>query len=437
MTYALGLRCPNCEENYPLSVMVNGCPACRTSEYVSNVEVTYDFEKIASRLNRETLATRPATMWRYAELLPVSNPGHVISLGEGLTPLVPLPSVGQQMGLRRLYLKNEGINPTWSYKDRMCSVAISMAVEMAAPGIVASSSGNHGASAAAYAARAGLPCIVLTLPDVPEAMKVLMQAYGAYVVATPRPSDRWILAEMLVEQGWYAVTNFTAPAVGSNPFGVEGHKTIAFEIAEQLAWAAPDVVALPVGYADGLAGVWQGFTDLLRLGWIDQRPRMIAAEIHGPLANAMGQGLRHVTAVPSRRNSVAFSIASTISATQGLRALRESRGEALCVEDDEIMSMQLRLAAAEGIYVEPAAAASLAAVGQLVGRGQVGPDERVVVVASSTGLKDPAATQAHLPAVPVIAAEANALETALRDTYHFDLASGLARMRGPFNGQPT
>jgi threonine synthase len=407
--------------------MVQGCPACRTEQYVANLAVKYDYEAIAASVTPAMVAGRPPTLWRYRELLPVSDPAHIVSLGEGMTPLLPIPDIGRQLGIQQLYLKNESLNPTWSFKDRLCSVAVSIAVEMKAQGIVASSTGNHGASAAAYAARAGLPCIVLTLPDVPEAMKILMQAYGAYVVATPRPSDRWILMAKLVEQGWYGVTNFMAPAVGSNPFGVEGHKTIAYEIAEQLGWQAPDIVVMPVGYADGLAGTWRGFTDLLRLGWIARRPRMIAAEVHGPLANAMRVGLPHVPAVPSRRDSIAFSIASTVSATQGLRALRESGGEALCVQDDEIMEMQLRLGAAEGIYVEAASVASLVALGKLASRGMIEPDQVAVAVATSTGLKDPAATRAHLPAVPVIPPDPTALQAALRDIYHFDLTNGRVR----------
>jgi threonine synthase len=401
--------------------MVDGCPACRTERYVANLEVTYDFEAIASRLTAGMLAARPATMWRYAELLPIGSEADAVSLGEGMTSLIVLPELGAQLGVPGLYLKNESTNPTWSFKDRLCSVAVSAAVQFKANGIVASSTGNHGASAAAYAARARLPCVVLTLDSVPDTAKIQIQAYGARVIATHASADRWVLMRYLVDRGWYGLTNFAAPAVGSNPFGVEGHKTIAFEIAEQLGWQAPDFVIMPVGYADGLAGVWKGFTELHQLGWISNRPKMIAAEVHGPLANALEKGLDYVAAVEVPYESVAYSIGGPVSATQGLRAVQASGGQALRVADAAILEMQLKLAATEGIYLEPASASAVAALRKLAIAGVIGPGHRVVIVGTSSGLKDPAATRANLPALPVIAPDPAALRRALRESYGFEL----------------
>ncbi len=423
LTYTPGLRCPNCGAQYTAGVHVHGCPACRTEQYVTNLEVTYDFAAIGAALTPDTLASRPPTMWRYAELLPVRDPAHRVSLGEGMTPLIAVPTLGQWLGVPRLYLKNESHNPTWSFKDRLCSVAVSMALELGARGIVASSTGNHGAAAAAYAARAGLPCVILTLPGVPETMKVLMQAYGAFVVATPTSTDRWtLMAELVERSGWFPVTNFTAPPVGSNPYGVEGHKTLAFEMADQLGWRPPDVVVSPTSYADGLAGMWKGFTELCRLGWTDRRPRMVAAEPFGPLANALHKGLAHVEAVPGDE-SVAHSIASTMSAVQGLRALRESAGEAVQVTDAEIMTFQLELARREGLYVEPSSAAAVAALAKLVKSGGLDPGQVVVILATSSGLKNPAATRAYLPEIPVIEPRRSDLVAAVERVYGYDLDS--------------
>ena len=427
MTYAIGLQCPNCDQEYELSVMVHGCPACRTDKYVTNLDVVYDYDKIAANFKREMLVGRPSTLWRYAELLPVRNPTQSISLGEGMTPLVHIPEIGRQMGVPNLFLKNESMSPTWSFKDRLCSVAVSMAAEFRAPGIVASSSGNHGAAAAAYAARARLPCIVLTLDSSPQEVKAQMQVYGAYVIATSESADRWALMSYLVEQGWYGVTNFMSPAVGSIPYGVEGHKTIGYEIAEQLDWRAPDFVFMPAAYADGLSGVWKSFIELNRLGWVDQHPRMIAAEAHGPLANAIEKGLKHVEPVPIEKETVAHSIGGPVSTTQGLRTIRASNGDAVRVADEEIMATQLQLAATEGIYLEPTSATALVAAQKMASRGFIKPEHTVVVVATSSGLKDPGATQGSLLDIPVIPPDREALKTKLREVYDFDLSTNQTR----------
>ena len=422
MTYALGLHCPNCGKDYELTVMVRGCPACRTDHYVSNLEVTYDYDSIAAKYTHKMLAVRPPSLWRYAELLPLHDLAHIVSLGEGATPLVPIPKIGNQIGIPQLHLKNESMNPTWSFKDRLCSVAISKAKEFGSQGIVASSSGNHGASAAAYAAHAGLPCVVVTLESSPREVTAQMQVYGACVVATTQSMERWEIMSYLVEQGWYGVTNFMAPAVGSIPYGVEGHKTISFEITEQLDGCVPDFVVMPAAYADGLAGVWKGFMELNRLGWIQQQPRMVAAEAHGPLANALKRGLDYVEAVPIQDETIAHSIGGDISTTQGLRTLRASNGEAVPVSNKEIVAMQHRLAATEGIYLEPTSATALVAVEQLAARDVIKPEHVVVVVATSSGLKDPAAVMNQLPDIPVLQPDPKILQRTLHDVYNVDIA---------------
>ncbi len=421
MTRVLGLICPNCETEFPLAAMVRGCPACITEQQVANLEVSYDFETIAVELTPEIVRSRQPSLWRYFELLPVSNRDHIVSLGEGMTPLLPLPRLGPQLGADRLWLKNESVNPTWSFKDRLCSVAISMAVELGAPGIVASSSGNHGASAAAYAARAGLPCIVLTLESSPQEVKDQMQVYGAQVIATSKSEHRWILMSELIARGWFGVTNFTDPAVGSIPFGVEGQKTMAYEIWEQLDGQVPDFVIAPTAYADGLSGIWKGFRELHRLGWIQKLPRMVAAEAHGPLANAMKKGLDYVEAVAIERETVAHSIGGPISTTQGLRTLRESSGAAIPIDDDQIMEAQILLSQQEGIFLEPTSATAVAALRQLTAKSEIKPHHSVVIIGTSSGLKDPTPSRRFLPTVPVIEPELIALKNALREGNHYEL----------------
>jgi threonine synthase len=351
-------------------------------------------------------------MWRYRELLPVGD-GPVVSLEEGMTPLVHCPRLGARYGLRRLYVKDESRNPTWSFKDRMAAVAATKARELGSTVLTIGSTGNAGAATAAYAARAGLRAVILTTPNVPAAMRPFMQAYGATVVAVPTFPDRWLLVREGVERhGWFPVQNFVTPPVGANPYALDGAKTVGFELCEQLGWRAPDVVVAPVSYGDLPVGAWRGFVEFRRLGLIDRVPRMMAAEVFGPVGNALARGLDHTEAMPGGR-SVATSAAATNSTYQSLRMVRDTGGAAVTATDDEIMAAQLELAEAEGIWAEPAAALPLAVTRTLAAQGLVGADEVVVAVVTSTGLKDPEATAARLPAIPLIEPTFAALQRVL------------------------
>jgi len=284
--------------------------------------------------------------------------------------------------------------------------------------ITISSTGNHGASTAAYAARAGLPCVIFTLAAVPETMKTLMQAYGAAVVACPTSESRWELMRQGIERlGWYPTSGFVIPPVGSNPWGVEGYKTIAYEIAEDLGWTAPDVVVVPSAYSDGLYGIWKGWTELQTLGLVKHAPRMIAAEPFGPLAHALERGLQAPEPVEASAPSVAFSIASRYGTWQGLAALRDSGGAGVRLTDEGVLEAQRALAREEGLYVEPSAAASLTAVMQLAARRALDAEQTIVVVLTSGGLKDPGASRAWLPPVPAADGGFDRLLTVLREAY--------------------
>jgi len=244
----IGLSCLRCRARFDEPRLFTGCPRCRAQGVAVNLSVEYDLSPLAG-VTRETFGSASRGLWRFDSLLPVAS--RPVSLGEGATPLVHLERLGRRLGLPRLYAKDETQNPTWSYKDRLCSTAVTHAVEIGARVITISSTGNHGASTAAYAARAGLPCVIFTLASVPETMKTLMQAYGAAVVACPTSESRWTLMREGVERfGWYPTSGFVAPPVGSNPWGVEGYKTIAYEIAEDLGWAAPDAIVVPSAAPD-------------------------------------------------------------------------------------------------------------------------------------------------------------------------------------------
>ena len=396
--------------------MFGGCPRCREAGVAANLTVEYDLAPLAG-ISPDSFPPTSRGLWRFAGLLPV-RPARPVTLDEGATPLVHLERLGARLGLPKLYAKDETRNPTWSYKDRLCALAVNHAVAIGARVITISSTGNHGASTAAYAARAGLPCVIFTLASVPDTMKVLMQAYGAAVVECPTSESRWALMRQGVETlGWYPTSGFVMPPVGSNPWGIEGYKTIAYEVAEGLAWTAPDLVVVPSAYSDGLYGIWKGWSELAQLGLVKQAPRMIAAEPFGPLANALERNLAAPETVEATGPSVAFSIASRYGTYQGLTALRDSGGAGVRITDEGIFEAQRALGREEGLFVEPSSATALTAVMQLAARREVDPNKTIVLVLTSSGLKDPAASRAWLPTVPAADGDFDKLLGTRRDNY--------------------
>src|SRR5262252_3699362 len=429
----VGLRCLRCRSRFDELFLFAGCPRCRVEGVAVNLTVEYDLTPLggvtadsfaparSGASARASGALAAHGLWRFRRLLPVRSTSP-ISLGEGATPLVHLERLGRRLGLPRLYAKDESQNPTWSYKDRLCSLAVSHAVATGARVITISSTGNHGASTAAYAARAGLPCVIFTVDSVPDTMKTLMQAYGAAVVACPTSESRWTLMRQGIERfGWYPTSGFVAPPVGSNPWGVEGYKTIAYEIAEDLGWAAPDVVVVPSAYSDGLYGIWKGWRELQALGFVKHAPRMIAAEPFGPLAHALERELAAPEMVAAPVPSVAFSIASRYGTWQGLAALRDSGGAGVRLTDEGIFEAQRALAREEGLYVEPSSAGALTAVMQLAARKALDPEQTIVVVLTSGGLKDTGATRTWLPPVPVADGDLDRVLAVLHEAYGLSL----------------
>lgn len=341
----------------------------------------------------------------YAALLPL-DPAPLLGLGEGNTPLVPVPRAGERVGIGRLFFKDESRNPTWSYKDRLAVVAVNRAAQRGARTLVVSSTGNHGAAVAAYAARLGLECVVLTLSSVPTAMKVLMQSYGARAVAFAEPLDRWTVMRAGVEErGWVPMSGYATPPSGSNPFGVDGYKTLAYEMFQQLGGHLPDVVVTPVAYGDALAGMVRGFEDLRALGLADRMPRLVAAEPYGPYGAGLASAEAAMVPRPAPvEPTVAFSIASLLPSWQGLWALNRSGGSAETASNREVLQAQQDLARLEGLFPEPSSAIAFAVLPDLVQDGRIAGHETVVVVGTSTGLKDVDTTESVLPGVPVAAA---------------------------------
>ncbi|RBQ15782.1 threonine synthase [Spongiactinospora rosea] len=387
--------------------MGRGCPACERDGVPANALPDYEIPAIGEL----PVDDGQPGLFRYRALLPLSQETPAVSLGEGGTPLVALPRTADRLGLASVHLKDETRNPTWSYKDRLAAVAVTKAAELDAPAVVVASTGNHGAAVAAYAARAGLRCVVLTVASVPDTMKTLMQVYGAGVVALERPADRWVLMRRLVEErGWLPLSGHASPPAGSLGYGVDGYKTIAYEIAAQLG-RVPDYVVVPVSYGDGLAGIWRGFADLVALGVTDRLPRLVAAEPFGPYGDALAKGADVAGPVPVTP-SVAFSTASPFGTYQGLAALRATGGLTVGVPDnDRIMDAQRRFGREAGLYLEASSITTFAALEELAGRIPAGSD--VVLIGSSTGLKDVGSTAAGQRPVQVVEPTPGAMDRAL------------------------
>ncbi len=417
---AAGLRCLRCGAAYALAHHSQDCPACRATAR-SNLSVTYAEGGAPPKPPRGA----DRSMWRWDATLPVAR-ADAVTLGEGGTPLVSLPRAAAALGLREVWAKDESRNPTWSFKDRLASSAISSAKALGAKVIASSSSGNAGAAAAAYAARAGLPCIVFTFQGTAGPMVTQMRSYGAMLLAVADKAHRWTLLEQGVrELGWFPTSPFFGPAVGSNPLGVEGYKTLAYEIAEDLGWQVPDWCVLPVCYGDALVGMWHGFLEMKAWGWIDRVPRMVAAEIYGSLGKAFDDGIDAPPSMPRAFDTVAVSIGAQQGTFQSLDVIRRSGGRAVSCGNDDLMRWQRTLAAQDGLYGEPSAVAPLAALEHLRRDGVVGAGETAAILFTASGLKDPAATERTLGDCPRVGSAFGSALDALRTHYGFDAKKGV------------
>ena len=339
MARVAALECLRCGAHYRADFYTSDCDACRPTA-PSNLVVVYEQ---ALRPSSKPGAEIGAGLWKYGDLLPVTR-AEAVSLGEGCTPLHALRRMGPRLDTQ-LWAKDETRNPTWSFKDRLACIAVSVAKKLGAPAIVSSSTGNAGAAAAAYAAKAGMPCIVFTTRGAVGPLITQMQVYGATVLAVENKADRWVLMRHATENfRWFPTSPFFGPVVGSNPYGIEGYKTLAYEVAEQMDWQVPDVCVLPVCYGDALIGMWRGFLDLRALGWVDRMPRMVAAEMYDSLGTALRQGGDALPDMPAGHATVAKSTSATRSTYQALSVIRASGGTAVTLGNDAIMSAQRELA---------------------------------------------------------------------------------------------
>src|SRR4051794_10218281 len=358
----------------------------------------YDVERAARTLTRESLAARPATLWRYREMLPVRDPARVVTLGEGMTPLLPLPRYGARIGVPGLLMKDEGLIPTGAFKARGAAVGVSRAAELGVTGVAMPTNGNAGAAWAAYAARAGLRALVAMPVDAPVITRRECVVSGAelYLVDGLIGDAGVLIKAAVAERHGYQDTSTLR-----EPYRLEGKKTMGYEIVEQLGWRAPDIILYPTGGGVGIIAIHKALLELRELGWITgDLPRLVAVQAAGcaPIVDAFEAGLDESTA-PQNPHTVAFGI--TVPKALGdflvLDAVRSTGGTAIAVTDEALLAAQRQLARDEGTWICPEGAACFAAVGQLRDSGWLVGSEGVVGLNPGPGLLYPDTVRVAVP----------------------------------------
>jgi threonine synthase len=369
-----------------------------TSDAGAPLLARYDLDAVI--VTPDEIAARPPSLWRYHELLPVRDTANVVTLGEGMTPLLPLPRHGARLGVPGLLMKDEGLLPTGAFKARGAAVGVSRAVELGVRGIAMPTNGNAGAAWASYAARAGIDALIAMPVDAPEITRRECVAAGAELLLVDGLiSDAGrIVARMVTERDGYQDTSTLR-----EPYRIEGKKTMGFEIAEQLGWRCPDVLLYPTGGGVGIIAIYKALLELRELGWIDgDLPRLVAVQAEGcaPIVEAFVAGLDESTA-PADPHTVAFGI--TVPKALGdflvLDAVRATGGTAIAVSDDALLAAQRELAKDEGTWVCPEGAACFAAVGQLRESGWLDGGDEVVVLNTGSGLLYPDTITVDAPTV--------------------------------------
>jgi threonine synthase len=373
--------------------MPGGCPSCSAEGTPANVAPIYG--RVAS-LKPSKLTGRGLA--RFVTQLPIAR-DRLVSMGEGDTPLVPTAALGQQLGLRRMMLKDERRNPTGSWRDRFSALAVSQ-VEDTSTTIASAGDEALSVSLASYASRAGLRCVSLVEPDAGARTRDAIEAVGGRVVGVVSSEARWpLLADAERSLGWRAVSNRASPPIGGDPLAIEGYRTIAYEIAEELRWSAPDLVLVPAALGDGIQGIWRGFRDLVSWAVIDRIPRMVAVEVAGAVAAALASGKDWVPP-SSPMDTLARSLAGVTGTVQSLHAVVESEGLVVRVSESELEHARMQLGELEGLWVDLAAAAPVAAAIKLAQRGDVPARTLVIpVIAAGGALDESSAASGHLETV--------------------------------------
>jgi threonine synthase len=380
-SYVSHLHCPKCQKTYDTNQKHQLC------ECGSPLLVAYNLDALHKDLTPEMIANREPNLWRYHELLPVENPEHIVSLGEGMTPLLPMPRLGKDMDIEQLYMKDEGVIPTGTFKARGAAVGISKAKELGVKKLAMPTNGNAGAAWSLYAARAGIQATVVMPVDAPTITRNECAIAGAdlYLVNGLISDAGAIVSKAIQQRNLYDASTL------KEPYRIEGKKTMGLEIAEQFSWELPDVILYPTGGGVGLIGIYKALKELQDLGWVQGKmPRLVAVQAQNcaPIVKAWDEK-KQVSEFWPNSSTVAFGInvPKALGDFLVLDALYKTDGCAIAVEDDAIMNEQRNVASLEGAFICPEGAAAFLAARRLRERGWIRKGERVVVLNTGMGLK--------------------------------------------------
>ncbi|HEV3475683.1 MAG TPA: threonine synthase [Actinomycetota bacterium] len=377
------LTCSRCGTAHDPSLLHNVC------ECGGPLLVDYDLGAVGSAVSPDEIAGRQASMWRYGELLPVADRSNVVTLGEGFTPLLPAPTLAAKLGVRAVWVKDEGLNPTGTFKARGAACGVSRARELGINEVALPTAGNAGGAWACYGSAAGLKVHVTMPSDAPEANRVECRAYGADLMLVEGliTEAARVVTEGVERDGWFDCSTL------KEPYRVEGKKTLGLEIAEQLGWQAPDAIVYPAGGGVGAIGIHRAFRQLRELGWVrGGSPRLIVIQAAGcaPIVRAFENG--HETSEPwadAHTIATGLNVPAPLGGALVLQAVRETGGTAVAVDDDQILEAVARMASDTSILPAPEGAATLAGASLLRERGDLDPDDRVVLINTGTGTKYP------------------------------------------------
>ncbi|GCE23964.1 threonine synthase [Dictyobacter kobayashii] len=385
------LECPRCHTQYDADTQAHFC-TCG-----SPLLARYDLAAAREQFSKEMLQQREPSLWRYHELLPVRSPEHVVTLGEGMTPLLPLDRLGKKLDLNHLYVKDEGVIPTGSFKARGAAVGVSRAKELGVQVLAMPTNGNAGGAWATYSARAGLDAYVVMPEGAPLITRNECAISGAHLfLVNGLISDAGAIVGRAVKtHGWYDASTL------KEPYRIEGKKTMGYELAEQFQWNVPDVILYPTGGGVGIIGIYKALRELQEMGWIGERlPRLVAVQATGcaPIVKAWQEG-QDVSELWKGSSTIAFGInvPKALGDFLVLDAVRSTNGYALAVDDDELLHAQAELASNEGLFVCPEGAATLVAAHKLREQGWIKADERVVLLNTGSGIKYPNTVQVSVP----------------------------------------
>ncbi len=377
------LKCSSCQRIFDPNQVQTFCPDCSAP-----LVAMYDLARAHRILSQKTVRSRPRGMWRWHELLPVADPENIVTLGEGDTPLLSLDRLGQELALPHLFTKDEGQNPTGTFKARGLAAAISKAKELGLRKVIIPTAGNAGGAMAAYAARAGMSACVFMPEDTPQANVVECRLTGAQVELVPGliSDAARLAAEKARAENWFDVSTF------KEPYRLEGKKVMGFEIAEAFDWQLPDVILYPTGGGTGLVGIWKGIAELQQMGWLPgvHRPRLVAVQAAGcaPVIKAFASGAETCEFWPDAQTAASgLRVPKPFADRMILQALRDSQGTAVAVSEEEIASAQSLLARGEGLFVAPEGAATLAGLLKLKDQGWIDPGQKILLLNTGTGLK--------------------------------------------------